>query len=1340
MRPDLRYAVLFALLTLALLTPNKSEASHAMGGDIYYECINPANNTYRITFDFYRDCAGISAPSSVSIQYTSSCGGSSVTAYQVGPGVEVSPLCPANINQSRCRGGSLPGVQRYTYQATISNLTPCANWVFGTGINARNGAITTGPSGTLWVQSELNSIAAPCNSSPQFTTIPVPYVCVNNLVNYNQGAVDPDGDSLVFTLVQPRSSASSFANFNAPYSPTYPISTASGNFNFNQTNGNMSFTPNLIQVGVLAVEVSEYRNGQRIGSTVRDIQITVLSCANQAANTNGLFNISGGDTLDPFTARVCPNTTLAFNVNATDPDNHTVTMTSNIGSQIPGATWSQSGPGITVSANFSWTPTNNDRGTHRFVLNLTDNGCPVSATAAYGITILVDSLMEAGPDTFVLCERPVQLRAYGGDTFTWSPSVGLNNSNVYNPVASNTVPTMYTVTSNCGADSVFVDVLGPQYTVDAGPGDTTCTGGNSQLSASISPPQGNYVYGWQFDTTLTDTTIFNPGVSPKAGVNRYYFTVTEGPCTVVDSVDVVSVQPAFVDNRTITDVACNGGASGQVNISVTGGQSPYSYSINNGPVNQSGQFTGLATGNYDLRVQDGLGCDTTYTVFVPEPTPVSIALTGVDSVTCPRGSDGVVNVSASGGVGNYSYWISGNAPQSSASFLGLSRGSYVLIAADSNNCSDTLSADVHQPPFFGTASLAIDSADCNGDPTGIITFAGNGGSAPYTYGINGGSLQGNGVFDSLTAGAYQVRMVDNDGCDTTYTIRVREPQIVNLVVTNIDSTNCPFGADGAVSVSASGGTTPYQYAQVGTAWNSSSNFPYLSAGSYHFVVEDRYGCSDSIWADVNQPAPIELATNVVDSVVCHGDPTGAISLTSQGGHSPYSYAMGNNPFQGNNSFTGLSTGNYTIRIRDNRGCDTAYSFFVPEPAPLDAWMQTMDSVDCFGNSTGALETGANGGTPTYRYKIDNGSWGNSPQFGGLPQGWYVLHVRDANGCEDTAWAEVLEPLPLNGVLTNVDSVVCHGDATGAFTVLPTGGTSPHMFSIDGVNFQSSSTFDSLQAQIYTVTIEDQNGCSKVISFPVPQNPPFSFNVQVDDILCYDDMTGLINVIASGNTPPYQYSLNGSQYQSSGLFPNLDAGNYSIGIMDANNCAAIINSSVYQPPRIGVSLTALDSVYFLYGNDGSFEINTWGGVPPLQYSLDGGTTFQSSTVFDSLEAGTYEVLIQDENGCDTLIQVIVPNHIPSPDFGIVNAFTPNADGENDFFEIVDKRNEYEIMTFQVFNRWGQLIFDGPAMGLEKWDGTYKGELQPMGNYAFLIQMRRIDGVEFDPIPGNVLLIW
>lgn len=1339
MRLDPRIFLLFGLISILGLSAKNAHASHAMGGDIYYECINAATNSYRVTFDFYRDCAGISAPSSVSIQYTSSCGSGSVTASRIGPGTEVSPLCPAQINQSRCRGGSLPGVERYTYQAVINNLAPCANWVFGTGINARNGAITTGPSGTLWVQSELNNVAAPCNSSPQFTTIPVPYVCVNNLVNYNQGATDPDGDSLVFTLVQPRTSATSFVNFNPGLSPTQPIST-SGSFNFNQTNGNLSFTANAIQVGVLAVEVSEYRNGIRIGSTVRDIQITVLSCANQAANTNGLFNISGGDTLDPFTARVCPNTTLSFDIQATDPDNHTVTMTTNVASQIPGANFTQSPPGTSVSANFSWFPTNNDRGTHRFFLNLVDDGCPVAATASYGITIIVDSLMEAGPDTFILCEDPIRLRAFGGDTFTWSPSIGLSNPNIQNPVASNTVPTMYTVNSNCGADSVFVDVLGPQYTVDAGQGDTTCTGGNASLNASINPSAGAYSYNWAFDTTLSDTTIFSPVATPRPGQNWYYFTVTEGPCTVTDSALVISVQPSFVDSRSIDSVDCNGGNDGQINLSVTGGQAPYNYSINGQPFVNNGLFTGLGAGSYTVRVQDGLGCDTSYNVEVDEPTPISINLQDVDSVTCPRGTDGQITVAGSGGTGSYSFYQSGGVPQASPVFSGLSSDAYTIVVSDANNCRDSLTTDVHQPAFWGTDSLIMDSADCNGDPTGIITFSGNGGSGNYSYSLGGGPLQANGYFDSLTAGTYSIRMEDAAGCDTTYSIRVLEPQIVDLTIVNIDSTNCPFGDDGAVQLGSTGGTLPYQYALVGNPWQRNSSFGSLSAGNYQFVVEDRYGCSDSISADVQQPAALEVAQNTVDSALCFGDSTGQITLSAQGGHAPYSYAIGSSPLQSLNSFSNLPTGNYSIRIRDNRGCDTSYSFFVPQPTQVDAFMALMDSVDCNGNSTGSLVTGVNGGTPSYLYSIDNGPWGASPTFRNLLAGQYMLKVRDANGCEDSAQAVVLQPSTLNAGLLQVDSVTCHGDMDGSFTVRGVGATPPYQFSIDGSNFQNSGTFDSLGAQNYTVTVRDANGCEHDISFPIYQNPPYSFNVDINDVLCHGEYTGAINVSASGNQPPYQYSIDGVNFSGNGLFNSLPANNYTIFIRDANNCEARLFSNITQPNPIQASLASLDSVYFLYGNDGSFSLNTSGGSAPLRYSLDGGQTFQSSAVFDSLEAGTYQVLIQDTNLCDTVVTIIVPNHIPSPDFGIPNAFTPNGDGENDFFEVVDRRNEYEIMTFQVFNRWGQLIFDGPALGLEKWDGTYKGEVQPMGNYTFLIHMRRIDGVEFEPISGNVLLIW
>ncbi len=1338
MENSLRLGV-FAILTLIFSTKsNDIYASHAMGADIYYECINPATNTYRVTFDFYRDCAGISAPSSVGLSYTSSCGSGSITMFRVGAGVEVSPLCPAQINQSRCRGGSLPGVQKYTYQATINNLAPCSNWVFGAGINARNGAITTGPSGTLWVQATLNSAVAPCNSSPTFTTIPVPYVCVNNNINYNQGAIDADGDSLVFQLVQPRSSSSSFANFNSPYSPTYPVATQSGTFNLNSTNGNMSFTPSQIQVGVLAVQVSEYRNGILIGTTTRDIQITVLNCSNQSATINGLENISGGDTIDPFIARVCPNTTLAFNLTATDPDFHTLTMTSNIAQQIPGASFIPNGSGSTLGASFSWTPTNADQGLHTFIVSLTDNGCPVAATSIYGITVIVDSIMDAGPDTFILCERPVQLTAVGGDTFTWTPSLGLNDPFIPNPVATNTTPTWYTVRSNCGADSVFVDVQGAPFTVDAGQNDTTCSGGGVQLNASVNQISGQYTYGWIQDTSLSNASIFNPNANPATS-NKYYFTVSQGPCVITDSVLVVIAQPNFIDNPTLTEVKCNSGSDGAINLGISGGQSPYTFSINGQSFVNSGFFNNLPAGPYNIRVKDGLGCDTTYSYTLQEPMPVNINLVDVDSVLCPRGNNGSLEVSATGGVGAYRFNLSGQSTRSSGVFDSLVRGNYVVVVSDSNNCKDSLNADVFQPAFFGVSSLLIDSAKCNGDNKGSIQIAGSGGNAPYRYGLNFGLLQQSGRFDSLTSATYTIRMRDRYGCDTSYSIKVGQPGEL-ILLGQTDSTQCPGGDDGVFVLNPSGGIRPYRYSLDGGSWSNQPLFTNLTAGLHSVLVEDVNGCADSILEQVAEPAAIEIDALIIDSANCSGEASGSFTVVMQGGSQPYSYTIGTGLPQSSNQFNNLNSGNYQLQIIDIKGCDTSYPVVVPEPTPLNAFLANMDSVKCYGESNGSLVIGAQGGTPNYQFALDNNPYGSSPFFNGLPGGWYVLKAIDQNGCEDTAWAEILEPMPLGSNLSQVDSVTCYGDSDGSLTVQATGGTSPFQYSLNNGSFQSTGFFDNLEADIYTITIIDDNGCRVQGNYPVAQNPPFAFQVTAQDVLCNGGTTGTLSVSATGNKPPYLYSINGGQFQSNGDFQNLPAGSYTITVKDANNCAAEENRIVNQPAPIVSSINSIDSVYYLYGDDGGFSLNTSGGTPQIMYSIDNGITTQVSPEFENLIVGEYSVLIEDANGCDTTILVYVPGHVPSPNYGIPNVFTPNGDGDNDFFEIVDRRNEYEIETFRVFNRWGQMIFDGPALGLQKWDGTYKGELQPSGNYIYLIKVNRVDGFEFEAETGNLLLLW
>ncbi|MEI7803297.1 MAG: gliding motility-associated C-terminal domain-containing protein, partial [Bacteroidota bacterium] len=317
---------IFTLFTFLFLAVSfNSKATHMMGMDISYTCLG--NNTYHITLSFYRDCSGAAqAPTSADITASSAiCGQTmTVTLAETVFGIEVSPLCPSQIAQSSCNGGALPGVQQYVYEGDITLPVACTDWVIYYENCCRNAAITNisgASSYGIRIEAHIDNTNGLCDNSPVFTTLPVPYICANQPFNYNHGAFDIDGDSLVYTLIDPMDwLGGAPIPYVFPFSPAYPLSTTSGSVTFSPSTGQMSFTPNATQITVVAVRVDEYRNGVWVGSTTRDIQLVVLNCNNQVPTVGSPTNITGGYATGPTSFEVCPGQPLAFQILGTDPD------------------------------------------------------------------------------------------------------------------------------------------------------------------------------------------------------------------------------------------------------------------------------------------------------------------------------------------------------------------------------------------------------------------------------------------------------------------------------------------------------------------------------------------------------------------------------------------------------------------------------------------------------------------------------------------------------------------------------------------------------------------------------------------------------------------------------------------------------------------------------------------------------------------------------------------------------------------------------------------------------------------------------------------------------------
>jgi len=254
--------------------------------------------------------------------------------------------------------------------------------------------------------------------------LPVPYVCVNQAYIYNNGTYDVDGDFITYTLITPMTGPNSTVTYLSGFSATNPITSSTGTTL--SPSGDVSFTPTQNnQITVMAIRIDEYRNGQLIGSVIRDIQVIVRNC------NNTLPSVSGVNGTANYSITVCPGQTVNFNVNGSDPDpGQILTMTWNNG--IPTANFTVAGqPPV---GTFTWTPTYNDTGANVFTVLIKDDACPIRGNRTYSFTINVQSNLSANftiPTPCLGNRANISVTFFGGQApynITWSGAAGLSGT------------------------------------------------------------------------------------------------------------------------------------------------------------------------------------------------------------------------------------------------------------------------------------------------------------------------------------------------------------------------------------------------------------------------------------------------------------------------------------------------------------------------------------------------------------------------------------------------------------------------------------------------------------------------------------------------------------------------------------------------------------------------------------------------------------------------------------------------------------------------------------------------------------------------------------------------
>jgi hypothetical protein len=609
-----------------------------------------------------------------------------------------------------------------------------------------------------------------------------------------------------------------------------------------------------------------------------------------------------------------------------------------------------------------------------------------------------------------------------------------------------------------------------------------------------------------------------------AGNHTFYVRDARG-CVVSQTVEFTQTShPLALELESRADIDCYGASTGFLKVNASGGAGTYVYQITNGTPQDSGVFEQLAAGVYTILVTDLNGCTTEYKDTILHLYDTLTYETTVKNVSCFEGQDGSITLQVAGGATPYVYELNGE-NYLSHEFEQLKAGAYQFNITDSKGCYIfTDSIQVTEPDLLVIKEVAVNDIVCYG-AKGSIAVRTEGGTAPYTYSyaVNGSTSYTVFTEDTLLgAGTYHLRVTDSLGCvRDTASFNITAPESpLDFSYVQSDYTgfhiSCYGGSNGYIILSATGGNgatySGYTYAMDTGSYQASNRFENINAGFHTFYVKDARGCIVTKTIEFTQSEhPLRLETLAKAGVKCMGDNTGWLEVQAIGEAGPFFFSLNNGPFQESGRFEQLGAGIYTITVRDNNDCRNTITDTIATQYPPMQITATLNDINCFDGSDGAIEVHVAGGVPPFSYQWNEMSTtSSSPE--NLKAGTYHVRVTDSAGCYMDATFTLTQPeAPLT---INISSdYACFAQSNGFVNIAARGGTLPYIYSIDnGQTYQDGSLFNTVAAGAYQVKVVDKQGCIATGSIVITEkNQPHELNFLVASSKSITDTLVLMDI-------------------------------------------------------------------------------------------------------------------------------------------------------------------------------------------------------------------------------------
>lgn len=750
--------------------------------------------------------------------------------------------------------------------------------------------------------------------------------------------------------------------------------------------------------------------------------------------------------------------------------------------------------------------------------------------------------------------------------------------------------------------------------------------GNNVLSASDLLLHTDTIYDAITTATQYDfTTTFN--VTAGNGCNLIASIKTDAnPCVCSATEIYTDSIPYF--NAGNDSAFCSGGIIPIGVVNVNGYQ--YSWNPTTGVSNPTDGFTTYSENNFTagtalqnlVLTTNRINCITSDTLVATIYPKTFLTIANLQTEYCINNPAQTLALSPSGGIlsGN---GISGNNFVPAVAGAGSHTISYHFD--DLNNCAwdTTESTIVHALPIVSFSGLA--PAYCVDASAATLTENPTGGM------FSGAGISGNTFSPDVAAvGAHQITytFTDANNCTNADTQNVIVNALPQVSFTGLNASYCNYAGSILLQGVPQGGS----FSGAGII-NNDFSMNSAGVGIHEIVYEftDPQGCyaSDTQQTEVFA-LPQPFAGN--DTAICLNE---SAQLNATGGGN---YAWNNGNTNASQIVTPLTSTQYIITVTDANNCMATDSVVVSINS-LPSIALTPTNVTCNGLANGSIASNISSGTQPFIYAWSNNEAGSS--ITSLSPNSYALTVTDANGCADTADAQITEPALLTSIEVLNDSVSCFGRSDGNSTLQIAGGTTPYTIVWNSNPVQQSVALTNVVAGTYIANISDVNGC--LLADTVLIEEPsllIALTQNIVNLLCFENPIGSAEVVAQGSIPPYFYSWNSVPPQQTAVANNLFAGNYSVTVTDNIGCTVTANATIAQPTKLLFALVDSTQPRCFGESNGNITTSSSGGVAPYTYNWNFDASLNNPAA-QNIPQGFYAVTVSDANGCRDSIALNLP---------------------------------------------------------------------------------------------------